>query len=246
MDNLKIYTETLQNYASFYDAVGDYKSSDECTELLHKISNIQESNIRLSAITLKTFGLQKPINWIIDQGKKLDKWVRAKIPGGWITVVVIAAGAGAFGPQIQAQLTTFFNKGGKLEQLLNSNNPAERAIGKTLLDTATKKVQQTTQQIAQPGQNRTSVLPGQQAGQPTQQPSYPSMMMDNQQIVNQWLSNKNQTPQQIQAAINTKKQTIINYMTATMKASPQIAQQQATAFEQLVKNNLRSQGLNIK
>ena len=241
MDNLQIYSETLRSYASFYDAVGDYKSSDECTEILHKISKIQESNIRLSFNLLKTLGLQKPLNWVIDQGKKLDKWVRAKIPGGWITVVVIAAGAGAFGPEIQGQLTTFFNKGGKLEQLLTSNNPAERAIGKTLLDTATNKVQQTTQQLAQPGQNRSTVLPG----QTTQQPSYSNMQMDVQQVYQQYLSNTSQTAPQMQAVINNKKTAIYNYMVGTMKATPQVAQQEAATFEKLVKSNLNSAGLKI-
>jgi hypothetical protein len=243
MDNLQIYSQTLQSYASFYDAVGDYKSSDECTKFLVKISNIQDKNIRLSFNFLKTVGLQKPINYLIDQGKKLDKWIRANIPGGWITVVVIAAGAGAFGPQIKSQLLTFFNKGGKLEQLLNSNNPAERAIGKTLLDTATKKVQQTTQQLAQPGQNRSTNQAGVLA-QP-EQSTYPNLQMDVQQVYQQYLSNKSQTVPQMQAIINNKKTTIYNYMTGTMKATPQVAQQQAATFEKLVKSNLNSAGLKI-
>jgi len=243
MDNLQIYSETLQSYASFYDAVGDYKSSDECTEFLVKISNIQDKNIRLSFSFTKMFGLDKAWNWIKEQGKKVDKWVRDKVPGGWVTVVVIAAGAGAFGAHIQGQLTSFFAKGGKVEQLLNSNNPAERAIGKTLLDTATNKIQQTTQQLAQPGQNRSTNQPG-VLGQP-EQSTYPNLQMDVQQVYQDYLSNRSQTAPQMQTKINTKKQTIINYMTATLKATPQIAKQQADAFEKLVKQNLNSAGLKI-
>ena len=243
MEKLQIYTDTLQTYASFFDAVGDYKSSDECTEYLVKISKIQDKNIRLSWSFTKMFGLDKAWNWIKEQGKKVDKWVRDKIPGGWATVVLIAAGAGAFGPQIQTQLLTFFNKGGKLEQLLNSDNPAERAIGKTLFNTAQNKVQQTIGQVGQPGQSRATTTPG-VLGQP-QQPAYPNFQSDVQQLVQSWNSNRSKNAQQMQAEINTKKQTIINYMTQTQKATPQAAQEQAAAFEKLVKSNLKAQGLQI-
>ena len=78
MEKLQIYTDTLQTYASFFDAVGDYKSSDECTEYLVKISKIQDKNIRLSWSFTKMFGLDKAWNWIKEQGKKVDKWVRDK------------------------------------------------------------------------------------------------------------------------------------------------------------------------
>jgi hypothetical protein len=69
--------------------------------------------------------------------------------------------------------------------------------------------------------------------------------MDVQQVYQDYLSNRSQTAPQMQTKINTKKQTIINYMTATLKATPQIAKQQADTFEKLVKQNLNSAGLKI-
>ena len=112
-----------------------------------------------------------------------------------------------------------------------------------MIDTATNKIQQTTQQLAQPGQNRSTNQPGVLA-QP-EQSTYPNLQMDVQQVYQQYLSNKSQTVPQMQAVINNKKTTIYNYMTGTMKATPQVAQQQAATFEKLVKSNLNSAGLKI-
>ena len=67
-------------------------------------------------------------------GHEIDKAVRKNIPGGWATVVLVAASAGYLGPQATTAVRGFFSEGGTLSQALESKNPIINAAANTLLN----------------------------------------------------------------------------------------------------------------
>jgi len=242
------FCKNLEVVANKLDELGLHEQADLCTNDIKKIASGQ-MQIREAGL----FGLKLP-----NVGKMLGLGNLEKSLRPFYKPLLIGAAVYYGGPELLKALKMdpkiltnrqLFNQ--KLTQLFGRQGAAIATnIAK---DVQTKMQQKAIQLGAQAATGVAGQQPGvqdpsraaQQPQQPAQQ-AYPNMYLDSQQIVNQWLSNKTQTPQQIQGSINTKKQTIMNYMTGTLKATPQVAQQQATLFEQLVKQNLNNAGLKIK
>ena len=241
--NKVAFCQNLEVVANKLDELGFHEEADLCTQDLKKIATGQ-MQIREAAFR----GIKLPNIGIMLGIKDLNKYLGP---------IVLGAALVYGGPALRAALKAapnllndpkLFNQ--KLTQMFGKQGAV---IAKNIANDVKNKMQQKAIQLGaqaasgvanqQPGAvdpSRAAQQPGQQATQ-----AYPNMYLDVQQVVNQYLSNKSQTPQQIQGLINTKKQTIQNYMTGTVKATPQIAQQQAQLFDTLVKSQLRTNGLKI-
>ena len=235
------FCQNLEVVANKLDELGLHKEADLCTQDMKKIASGQ-MQIREAGL----FGLKLPNIGKMLGIKNLEK------------SLLIAAAVYYGGPQLLKVLKAtpkllsdpkLFNQ--KLTQMFGKQGAA---IATNIANDVKNKMQQKAIQLGAQAasgvanQQAGAVDPtrgAQQPGQPAQPQAYPNMYLDVQQVVNQYLSNKTQTPQQIQGLINTKKQTIQNYMTGTIKATPQIAQQQAQLFDTLVKSQLRTNGLKI-
>jgi hypothetical protein len=245
--NKVAFCQNLEVVANKLDELGLHEQADLCTQDIKRIASGQ-MQIREAGL----FGLKLP-----NIGKMLGLGNLEKSLRPFYKPLLIAAAAYYGGTALTKLLA-------KNRALLNSpklmNQQIIKLFGKQGAEVAaniakdvnTKMQQKAVQLGAQAVSGVAGQQPGivdpsrvtQQPGQPAQ-PAYPNMYLDSQQIVNQYNQNRALTPQQVQMSINTKKQTIMNYMTATLKATPQIAQQQATLFETLVKSQLRSVGLRI-
>ena len=148
MENYNEQLEMLKTYASFYDAIGDYNSADECTDIMIKISSMQNQNIKTAFLK----GLERKfrktfVDPIKKLGKGIDKFVRKSIPGGWFTVITAAVAMGAFGSQHAKFVKNFFRpanpnipgSGGGLDQLMNSG-ALGKSLGTTLINVGAKQV----------------------------------------------------------------------------------------------------------
>jgi len=245
--NKVAFCQNLEVVANKLDELGLHEQADLCTQDIKRIASGQ-MQIREAGL----FGLKLP-----NVGKMLGLGNLEKSLRPFYKPLLLAAAVYYGGPQLLKVLKLdpkilanrqLFNQ--KLTQMFGKQGAAIAA--NIANDVKTKMQQKAVQLGAQAvsgvaGQQPGKVDPSrvtQQPGQPTQ-PAYPNMYLDSQQIVNQYNYNRSLSPQQIQASINNKKQTIMNYMTATLKATPQIAQQQATLFETLVKSQLRQVGLKI-
>jgi hypothetical protein len=245
--NKVAFCQNLEVVANKLDELGLHEQADLCTQDIKRIASDQ-MQIREAGL----FGIKLP-----NIGKMLGLGNLEKSLRPFYKPLLLAAAVYYGGPQLLKVLKLdpkilsnpkLFNS--KLTQMFGKQGAAIAA--NIANDVKTKMQQKAVQLGAQAvsgvaGQQPGTVDPSrvtQQPGQPAQ-PAYPNMYLDSQQIVNQYNGNRSLSPQQIQASINTKKQTIMNYMTATLKATPQIAQQQATLFETLVKSQLRQVGLKI-
>ncbi len=232
------FCKNLEEVANKLDDLGLHKEADICTEDIKRVAS-GEMSTREACIKLKLPNVGK-----MRGSGNLEKSLRP-----FYKPLLLAAAVYYGGPQLLKALKLdpkiltnrqLFNQ--KLTQMFGKQGAA---IAANIAKDVQTKMQQKAVQL---GAQATSGVAGQQpvdptraTAQPVQQQSYPNMMIDIQQVVNQFLSKKNQTPQQMQAAINTKKQTINNYL----KANPAVAKQQADTFEKLVKDNLRKNGLRI-
>lgn len=240
------FCQNLEVVANKLDELGLHEQADLCTQDIQRIASGQ-MQIREAGL----FGLKLP-----NVGKMLGLGNLEKSLRPFYKPLLIGAAVYYGGPQLLKALRMdpkilsnpkLFNQ--KLVQMFGKQGAA---IANNIANDVKNKMQQKAIQL---GTQAASGVANQQPGMvdPTravQQPAqatqaYPNMYLDVQQVVNQYLSNKSQTPQQIQGLINTKKQTIQNYMTGTVKATPQIAQQQAQLFDTLVKSQLRTNGLKI-
>jgi hypothetical protein len=246
--NKVAFCQNLEVVANKLDELGLHKEADLCTQDMKKIASGQ-MQIREAGL----FGLKLP-----NVGKMLGLGNLEKSLRPLYKPLLIGAAIYYGGPQLLKALKMdpkilsnrqLFNQ--KLTQLFGKQGAA---IATNIANDVKNKMQQKAIQLGAQAasgvanQQAASVDPtrgAQQPGQPSQPQAYPNMYLDVQQVVNQYLYNKSQTPQQIQGLINTKKQTIINYMTGTIKATQQIAQQQAQLFDTLVKSQLRTNGLKI-
>jgi len=245
--NKVAFCQNLEVVANKLDELGLHEQADLCTQDIKRIASDQ-MQIREAGL----FGIKLP-----NIGKMLGLGNLEKSLRPFYKPLLLAAAVYYGGPQLLKVL--------KLDPKILSNPEAFNlkltkmfgkqgaAIAANIANDVKTKMQQKAVQLGAQavsgvaGQQPGTVDPSrvtQQPGQPAQ-PAYPNMYLDSQQIVNQFNGNRSLSPQQIQASINTKKQTIMNYMTATLKATPQIAQQQATLFETLVKSQLRQVGLKI-
>lgn len=242
------FCQNLEVVANKLDELGLHKEADLCTQDMKKIASGQ-MQIREAGL----FGLKLP-----NVGKMLGLGNLEKSLRPFYKPLLIGAAVYYGGPQLLKALKMdpkilsnpkLFNQ--KLVQMFGKQGAA---IATNIANDVKNKMQQKAIQLGAQAasgvanQQAGAVDPtrgAQQPGQPAQLQAYPNMYLDVQQVVNQYLSNKTQTPQQIQGLINTKKQTIQNYMTGTIKATPQIAQQQAQLFDTLVKSQLRTNGLKI-
>ena len=245
--NKVAFCQNLEVVANKLDELGLHEQADLCTQDIKRIASGQ-MQIREAGL----FGLKLP-----NIGKMLGLGNLEKSLRPFYKPLLIGAAIYYGGPELLKALKLnpkilsdpkLFNS--KLTQMFGKQGAAIAA--NIANDVKTKMQQKAVQLGAQAvsgvaGQQPGTVDPSratQQPGQPAQ-PAYPNIYLDSQQIVNQYNQNRALTPQQVQMSINTKKQTIMNYMTATLKATPQIAQQQATLFETLVKSQLRQVGLKI-
>lgn len=242
------FCQNLEVVANKLDELGLHEQADLCTQDIKKIASGQ-MQIREAGL----FGLKLP-----NVGKMLGLGNLEKSLRPFYKPLLIGAAVYYGGPQLLKALKMdpkilsnpkLFNQ--KLVQMFGKQGAA---IANNIANDVKNKMQQKAIQLGAQAasgvanQQAGAVDPtrgAQQPGQPAQPQAYPNMYLDVQQVVNQFLSNKSQTPQQIQGLINTKKQTIQNYMTGTVKATPQIAQQQAQLFDTLVKSQLRTNGLKI-
>lgn len=239
------FCQNLEVVANKLDELGLHEQADLCTQDIKKIASGQ-MQIREAGL----FGLKLP-----NVGKMLGLGNLEKSLRPFYKPLLIGAAVYYGGPQLLKALKMdpkilsnpkLFNQ--KLVQMFGKQGAA---IANNIANDVKNKMQQKAIQLgAQAASGVANQQAGaaratQQPGQPAQPQAYPNMYLDVQQVVNQFLSNKSQTPQQIQGLINTKKQTIQNYMTGTVKATPQIAQQQSQLFDTLVKSQLRTNGLKI-
>ena len=245
--NKVAFCQNLEVVANKLDELGLHEQADLCTQDIKRIASGQ-MQIREAGL----FGLKLP-----NIGKMLGLGNLEKSLRPFYKPLLIAAAAyygGTALTKLLAQNRALLNSPKLMnEQILKLFGKQGAAIAANIAKDVNTKMQQKAVQLGAQavsgvaGQQPGTVDPSrvtQQPGQPAQ-PAYPNMYLDSQQIVNQYNGNRSLSPQQIQASINTKKQTIMNYMTATLKATPQIAQQQATLFETLVKSQLRQNGLKI-
>lgn len=245
--NKVAFCQNLEVVANKLDELGLHEQADLCTQDIKRIASDQ-MQIREAGL----FGIKLP-----NIGKMLGLGNLEKSLRPFYKPLLIAAAAyygGTALTKLLAQNRALLNSPKLMnEQILKMFGKQGAAIAANIAKDVNTKMQQKAVQLGAQavsgvaGQQPGTVDPSrvtQQPGQPAQ-PAYPNMYLDSQQIVNQYNANRSLSPQQIQASINTKKQTIMNYMTATLKATPQIAQQQATLFETLVKSQLRQVGLKI-
>jgi hypothetical protein len=245
--NKVAFCQNLEVVANKLDELGLHEQADLCTQDIKRIASGQ-MQIREAGL----FGLKLP-----NIGKMLGLGNLEKSLRPFYKPLLIAAAAyygGTALTKLLAQNRALLNSPKLMnDQILKLFGKQGAAIAANIAKDVKTKMQQKAVQLGaqavsgvagqQPGKVDPSRVT-QQPGQPTQ-PAYPNMYLDSQQIVNQYNYNRSLSPQQIEASINNKKQTIMNYMTATLKATPQIAQQQATLFETLVKSQLRQVGLKI-
>ena len=245
--NKVAFCQNLEVVANKLDELGLHEQADLCTQDIKRIASGQ-MQIREAGL----FGLKLP-----NIGKMLGLGNLEKSLRPFYKPLLIAAAAyygGTALTKLLAQNRALLNSPKLMnDQILKLFGKQGAAIAANIAKDVNTKMQQKAVQLGAQavsgvaGQQPGTVNPSrvtQQPGQPAQ-PAYPNMYLDSQQIVNQYNQNRALTPQQVQMSINTKKQTIMNYMTATLKATPQIAQQQATLFETLVKSQLRQVGLKI-
>jgi hypothetical protein len=245
--NKVAFCQNLEVVANKLDELGLHEQADLCTQDIKRIASGQ-MQIREAGL----FGLKLP-----NIGKMLGLGNLEKSLRPFYKPLLIAAAAyygGTALTKLLAQNRALLNSPKLMnDQILKLFGKQGAAIAANIAKDVNTKMQQKAVQL---GAQAVSGVAGQQPGtvdpsrvtqQPGQaaQPAYPNMYLDSQQIVNQFNANRSLSPQQIQSSINTKKQTIMNYMTAKLKATPQVAQQQATLFESLVKSQLRQVGLKI-
>lgn len=250
--NKVAFCQNLEVVANKLDELGLHEQADLCTQDIKRIASGQ-MQIREAGL-FNNFKLPFKLPNV---GKMLGLGNLEKSLRPFYKPLLIAAAVTYGGPELLKALKIdpkilsnpkLFNQ--KLVQMFGKQGAAVAV--NIANDVKTKMQQKAVELGAQAASGVAGQQPGtvnpsrvtQQPGQPAQ-PAYPNMYLDSQQIVNQYNQNRALTPQQVQMSINNKKQTIMNYMTATLKATPQIAQQQATLFETLVKSQLRQVGLKI-
>jgi len=241
--NKVAFCQNLEVVANKLDELGLHKQADLCTQDIKRIASGQ-IQVREAGL----FGLKLP-----NVGKMLGLGNLEKSLRPFYKPLLLAAAVYYGGPQLLKVLKLdpkilanrqLFNQ--KLTQMFGKQGAA---IAANIANDVKTKMQQKAVQLGaqaasgvagqQPGESdpsRSTQQPGQAA-----QPSYPNLQMDVQQVYQQYLSNRSQTASQMQSIINTKKQTIMNFL----KANPAAAKQQADTFEKLVKQNLNSAGLKI-
>jgi len=242
--NKVAFCQNLEVVANKLDELGLHEQADLCTQDIKRIASDQ-MQIREAGL----FGIKLP-----NIGKMLGLGNLEKSLRPFYKPLLLAAAVYYGGPQLLKVLKLdpkilanrqLFNQ--KLTQMFGKQGAAIAA--NIANDVKTKMQQKAVQLGAQAvsggvGQKPGTVDPSkvtQQPGQPAQ-PAYPNMYLDSQQIVNQYNANRSLSPQEIQSSINTKKQTIMNYMTNNLRVTNQIAHQQATLFETLVKSQLTQAG----
>jgi hypothetical protein len=238
--NKVAFCQNLEVIANKLDELGLHEQADLCTQDIKRIASGQ-MQVREAGL----FGIKLP-----NVGKMLGLGNLEKSLRPFYKPLLLAAAVYYGGPQLLKVLKLdpkilsnrqLFNQ--KLTQMFGKQGAT---IAANIANDVKNKMQQKAVQL---GAQAASGVAGQQAGtvdpsratQQPVQPSYPNLQMDVQQVYQQYISNRSQTAPQMQAVINTKKQTIMNYL----KANPAAAKQQADAFEKLVKQNLNSAGLKI-
>ena len=152
------YIELLKKYAEYYDANNEFSKADDCTRQIYRIAHVKTSGNFFSELFHSPLNaiernIIRPVGKFVDKiGEELDKAVRKYLPGGWTSVLLYATGQGVFGRGAMQAYNQFFGAGGKIEQLVNSDNPAERAAGLALQDMANDMLKE--------GQTRSQSLPG--------------------------------------------------------------------------------------
>lgn len=153
---MKLTTEEIDiliKYASIFDKTGEFKNADECYQIL-ELHNDNQSNFNKYALRFRNplkdieRSLRKNI-WdpIKELGKKIDQTVRKYVPGGWVTVITMAAGAGVLGKDAAIAVKNFIGKGGKLETWATKGTVAQKAAAKAVLDYAEKEVMNKAQAL---------------------------------------------------------------------------------------------------
>jgi hypothetical protein len=236
--NKVAFCQNLEVVANKLDELGLHEQADLCTQDIKRIASGQ-MQIREAGL----FGLKLP-----NIGKMLGLGNLEKSLRPFYKPLLLAAAVYYGGPQLLKALKLdpkilsdpkLFNS--KLTQMFGKQGAA---IAANIANDVKTKMQQKAVQL---GAQAVSGVQGQQPVDPSRatqqpiQPAYPNLQMDVQQVYQQFLQNRSQTAPQMQAAINTKKQTIMNFL----KANPAAAKQQADTFEKLVKQNLNSAGLKI-
>lgn len=163
MNELKDYISTIKLYGELADSFGDYKTADECYALLKEAEAIS-NNIR-TASTKTAGGLFRGIGKAIKNiGRQIDRTVRKVVPGGWGTVIGLAAGPvlGKLAPALKgvgSKVLNFVASGGDPMSLLGPGvKPEVRQIANMFL-------QQAQTQGVQAGQGGMPVMTT-DAGQP--------------------------------------------------------------------------------
>jgi hypothetical protein len=236
--NKVAFCQNLEVVANKLDELGLHEQADLCTQDIKRIASGQ-MQIREAGL----FGIKLP-----NIGKMLGLGNLEKSLRPFYKPLLLAAAVYYGGPQLLKALKLdpkilsdpkLFNS--KLTQMFGKQGAA---IAANIANDVKTKMQQKAVQL---GAQAVSGVQGQQPVDPSRatqqpiQPAYPNLQMDVQQVYQQFLQNRSQTAPQMQAAINTKKQTIMNFL----KANPAAAKQQADTFEKLVKQNLNSAGLKI-
>ena len=126
MNDTKEITNILNTYAQIADDLGDYKTADECYELMKEAETFENSSIRTAAIREAFF--KKLWKGIKNVGKAIDRGVRKIVPGGWGTVLGLVAAP--YLAKLPAALKgtggkvlDFVKSGGDPTTLLNSSDP---------------------------------------------------------------------------------------------------------------------------
>lgn len=136
------YIELLKKYAEYYDANKEFFKADDCTREIYRIAHVKTSGNFFSELfhaplnAIERNIIRPVYTFVVKVGNELDKAVRQYLPGGWASVILYASAQGVLGKGAQKIYSDFFTKGGKIEQLVNSDNPADRAAGKVFQDMA--------------------------------------------------------------------------------------------------------------
>lgn len=137
----------LEVYAKLYDNFGDYKTADECYELLKIAESYSSSNTRLAMEKVAFFRRLK--KFVSKVGKGIGKALKNPL--------VIAALTGGFGGALAPKLLNFLQSGGDLMSLLGPN------VDPNVRDLATKLIEK-TKSGQQPTQYQEQVARGMQTG----------------------------------------------------------------------------------
>ena len=139
MNDTKEITNILNTYAQIADDLGDYKTADECYELMKEAETFENSSIRTAA-TREAF-LKKLWQGIKNVGKAIDRGVRKIVPGGWGTIIgfVAAPYLAKLPASMKAtggKVLKFVQSGGDPTTLLNSTDPLVQDAAKMFMSQA--------------------------------------------------------------------------------------------------------------